>query len=37
VPTRYYLNRTEVNFTHLAPTSTATACPVTDYFWLGGV
>ena len=27
LPTRYYLNRTEVDFTHLAPTDTVTACP----------
>ena len=27
LPTRYYLNRTEVDFTHLAPTNTLTACP----------
>jgi uncharacterized protein (DUF427 family) len=27
LPTRYYLNRTEVDFTHLAPTDTETACP----------
>jgi len=36
LPTRYYLNRTEVNFTHLAPTSTITACPykgITSGYW----
>jgi uncharacterized protein (DUF427 family) len=27
LPTRYYLNRTEVDFTHLVPTTTVTACP----------
>ncbi len=27
LPTRYYLNRTEVNFDHLVPTATVTACP----------
>lgn len=27
LPTRYYVNRTEVDFTHLAPTNTLTACP----------
>jgi uncharacterized protein (DUF427 family) len=27
LPTRYYLNRTEVNFDHLLPTATVTACP----------
>jgi len=27
LPTRYYLNRTEVNFEHLIPTQTVTACP----------
>ena len=32
----YYLNRTEVDFTHLAPTSTLTACPykgTTSGYW----
>ena len=36
LPTRYYLNRTEVDFTHLAPTSTLTACPykgTTSGYW----
>ena len=28
LPTRYYLNRTEVDFDHLLPTDTVTACPV---------
>jgi uncharacterized protein (DUF427 family) len=27
LPTRYYLNRTEVDFSHLVPTDTETACP----------
>jgi uncharacterized protein (DUF427 family) len=27
LPTRYYLNRTEVDFAHLRPSSTVTACP----------
>jgi uncharacterized protein (DUF427 family) len=27
LPTRYYLNRTEVNFEHLVPSPTVTACP----------
>jgi uncharacterized protein (DUF427 family) len=27
LPTRYYLNRTEVNFSRLVPTETVTACP----------
>lgn len=27
LPTRYYLNRSEVNFDHLVPTGTQTACP----------
>lgn len=36
LPTRYYLNRTEVSFTHLTSTSTATACPykgITSGYW----
>jgi uncharacterized protein (DUF427 family) len=36
LPTRYYLNRTEVNFAHLIPTDTVTACPykgVTSRYW----
>ena len=36
LPTRYYLNRTEVDFTHLAPTNTLTACPykgTTSGYW----
>ncbi|MGH3405727.1 MAG: DUF427 domain-containing protein [Streptosporangiaceae bacterium] len=27
LPTRYYLNRTEVDFEHLVPSATVTACP----------
>jgi uncharacterized protein (DUF427 family) len=27
LPTRYYFNRTEVNFDHLVPTDTVTSCP----------
>jgi uncharacterized protein (DUF427 family) len=27
LPTRYYLNRTEVDFTHLTKSDTVTACP----------
>ena len=27
LPTRYYVNRTEVNFGHLQPTQTVTSCP----------
>ena len=27
LPTRYYLNRTEVDFAHLVPSDTVTACP----------
>ena len=36
LPTRYYLNRTEVNFEHLMPTDTVTACPYkgkTSGYW----
>ena len=36
LPTRYYLNRTEVDFTHLTPTDTVTACPykgTTSGYW----
>jgi uncharacterized protein (DUF427 family) len=36
LPTRYYLNRTEVNFSHLVPTETVTACPYkgrTSGYW----
>jgi uncharacterized protein (DUF427 family) len=36
LPTRYYLNRTEVDFTHLTPTATVTGCPykgTTSGYW----
>jgi uncharacterized protein (DUF427 family) len=36
LPTRYYLNRTEVNFEHLVPTATVTSCPYkgkTSGYW----
>jgi uncharacterized protein (DUF427 family) len=36
LPTRYYLNRTDVNFDHLIPSDTATACPYkgrTSGYW----
>jgi uncharacterized protein (DUF427 family) len=36
LPTRYYLNRTEVNFAHLVPTETVTECPykgTTSGYW----
>ncbi|HXL89318.1 MAG TPA: DUF427 domain-containing protein [Streptosporangiaceae bacterium] len=36
LPTRYYLNRTEVDFTHLLPAPTVTACPYkgrTSGYW----
>jgi uncharacterized protein (DUF427 family) len=36
LPTRYYLNRTDVDFSHLVPTETQTACPykgVTTGYW----
>jgi uncharacterized protein (DUF427 family) len=36
LPPRYYLNRTDVNFTHLVPTDTVTACPykgTTGGYW----
>ena len=37
LPTRYYLNRTEVDFTHLVPTDSVTACPskgTTSGYWI---
>ena len=40
LPTRYYLNRTEVDFTHLTPTDTVTACPykgTTSGYWTAQV
>jgi uncharacterized protein (DUF427 family) len=36
LPTRYYLNRNEVDFTHLVPTDSVTACPykgTTSGYW----
>ncbi|MEU8301116.1 DUF427 domain-containing protein [Micromonospora sp. NPDC048909] len=36
LPTRYYLNRTEVNFGHLVPSETRSACPYkgrTSRYW----
>jgi uncharacterized protein (DUF427 family) len=36
LPTRYYLNRTEVIFEHLIPTGTVTSCPYkgrTSRYW----
>ena len=36
LPTRYYLNRTEVRFEHLVPTATVTRCPykgTTTAYW----
>jgi uncharacterized protein (DUF427 family) len=36
LPTRYYLNRTEVDFAHLVPSGTVTACPYkgrTSGYW----
>jgi uncharacterized protein (DUF427 family) len=36
LPTRYYLNRTDVNFDHLEPSDTVTACPYkgrTSGYW----
>jgi uncharacterized protein (DUF427 family) len=36
LPTRYYLNRTEVNFDHLEATDTVTSCPykgTTSQYW----
>ena len=36
LPTRYYLNRTEVHFDHLVPTDTVTSCPykgMTSQYW----
>ena len=31
LPTRYYLNRTDVDFAHLEPSDTVTACPYKGY------
>jgi uncharacterized protein (DUF427 family) len=36
LPTRYYLDRTDIDFTHLIPTDTETACPykgTTSGYW----
>jgi len=36
LPTRYYLDRTDLNFTHLLPSDTVTACPykgTTSGYW----
>ncbi len=36
LPTRYYLNRTEINLAHLVPSDTVTACPykgTTSGYW----
>jgi uncharacterized protein (DUF427 family) len=36
LPTRYYINRTEINFDHLIPSGTVTACPykgTTSRYW----
>jgi uncharacterized protein (DUF427 family) len=36
LPTRYYLNRTEIDFSHLIPTDTTTGCPYkgqTSGYW----
>ncbi len=36
LPTRYYLNRTEVDFSHLVPSDTVTSCPykgTTTGYW----
>jgi uncharacterized protein (DUF427 family) len=36
LPTRYYFNRTEIDFTHLVPTDTVTECPYkgkTSGYW----
>jgi uncharacterized protein (DUF427 family) len=36
LPTRYYVNRTDVDFTHLVPSDTVTACPYkgrTSAYW----
>jgi uncharacterized protein (DUF427 family) len=36
LPTRYYVNRTDVDFTHLVPSDTVTACPykgTTSAYW----
>ncbi len=40
LPTRYYLDRIHVNFAHLVPTGTVTACPykgVTSGYWSAAI
>jgi uncharacterized protein (DUF427 family) len=40
LPTRYYLNRSEVDFTRLTPTDTVTACPykgTTSGYWIARI
>jgi uncharacterized protein (DUF427 family) len=40
LPTRYYLNPTDVDFTHLVPSDTETACPykgITSGYWSSDV
>ena len=40
LPTRYYIDRTEVDFTHLVPSDTQTACPykgTTSGYWSANV
>ncbi len=40
LPTRYYVNRTDVNFSHLLPTETVTSCPYkgqTGAYWSGSI
>jgi uncharacterized protein (DUF427 family) len=40
LPTRYYLNRTEIDFSHLTPTDTVTECPykgTTSGYWTARV
>ena len=40
LPTRYYLNQTEVDFTHLVPSETVTSCPykgATTQYWSGRI
>ena len=39
LPTRYYLNRTDIDFSHLVPTDTRTECPykgITSGYWSAG-
>jgi uncharacterized protein (DUF427 family) len=36
LPTRYYVNRTDIDFTRLVPSETVTACPykgITSGYW----